>query len=39
MKNIFLSFLALSLISYAAPTPLENTIADTLASYDIIVDQ
>lgn len=37
MKKIVLLFLALIPLSYAA-TPLEASIADTLASYDIIVN-
>lgn len=39
MKKYILSLLFISSIISAAPTPLEVTIADTLASYDIIVEQ
>jgi hypothetical protein len=39
MKKYILSFLFISSLVSAAPTPLEVTIADTLASYDIIVEQ
>lgn len=39
MKKYILSLLFISSIVSAAPTPLEVTIADTLASYDIIVEQ
>lgn len=37
-KYIIALFFCVSLV-HAAPTPLEVTIADTLASYDIIVEQ
>lgn len=39
MKKYILSLLFISSLVSAAPTPLEVTIADTLASYDIIVEQ
>lgn len=38
MKKIFLVLSFITLLAHAAPTPLETTIADTLANYDIIVD-
>ncbi|MCB9806319.1 hypothetical protein H6768_00125 [Candidatus Peribacteria bacterium] len=38
MKKLLLLCLLAPLLLQAAPTPLETTIADTLASYDIIVD-
>lgn len=39
MEKYIISLLLLASFTHAAPTPLEVTIADTLASYDIIVEQ
>lgn len=39
MKKYIISLLFISTIASATPTPFEATIADTLASYGIIVEQ